>query len=156
MWKASICSNSSKLFTTNPVPSSSSKQQAKELLLLNQNFRNKKRRSVALQNHYCWFCMEGIHKFWERIIIKQILHGLTSIPDYKKKKGNIWNTQELLLSPSFASNARQPMLCLHQVHSCEQGQKISHDKWLQWFSKPPPAIKWRPRTCSFNSIWLLF
>lgn len=32
--------------------------------------------------------MEGIHKFWERIIIKQILHGLTSIPEYKKKKKN--------------------------------------------------------------------
>lgn len=40
----------------------------------------------ALQNHYCWFCMEGIHKFWERIIINQILHGLTSIPDFQKKK----------------------------------------------------------------------
>lgn len=49
----------------------------------------------ALQNLYCWFCMEGIHKFSHWIIIKQILHGLTSSPDYQKQT-NIWNTQELL------------------------------------------------------------
>lgn len=36
----------SMLFTVNPVPRSSSKQQTKKLLLLNQNFRSKKRSSA--------------------------------------------------------------------------------------------------------------